>query len=418
MSTEVTREYFLENLADFDKSRVVLDDPVTSKFKMGGADIVNCVSNGYYLDDQGNKCELYIPLPPQSCFGVNYNFALNASEDEKVPENATGAQIAYPMTSMKTIAKPTADEQAAIDVFNGIWEVSKDRTLEFATSEDEDLVPPPTRASVAAVSVAKKKDWTKAVKVPFDYPTAKDGKSKDTTKPMRTYFKLVTSKRNNVLKILTPFYGPGDKKVNAVQFIDVRGVITPCVKWEGVYFGAHGNTAPHGASLRFKVTEANFTPQVSSALPSKRMLGKNNSVSSEDDDEEEDHSRMDKRNGGRDLSGEAEGFQAPGSDSKNPMADLSKAAKTTKPEPKKATKPQTKPKPKTEVPVEEDEEETPTPKKPAPKKAPVKTTATATESSEKKPAVKSVAKKAAPAPKKKPVAKPEADETEIEEDEE
>ena len=56
-------------------------------------------------------------------------------------------------------------------------------------------------------------------------------------------------------------YGPGDKKLSPFRCISVHGSCQPVVKWDGIYWGAHGRNS-HGASVRLRVSEMNFSPGV------------------------------------------------------------------------------------------------------------------------------------------------------------
>ena len=55
--------------------------------------------------------------------------------------------------------------------------------------------------------------------------------------------------------------------------MDVHGSCRLVVKWDGIFWGAHGGSI-HGASIRLKVHEMLFTPSVlKRSVPSRRMLG-------------------------------------------------------------------------------------------------------------------------------------------------
>lgn len=317
---------------DFDPSRVIVKDPVKNEFKIGEQKISTTTSAGKYLNDDGVECTLYITAPEQNCFGISYNYPMGTNEDDKVPENAKGLQICYPLTSLSTVNDPTESEQAFRNTIMALWQASVDKGREEA-EKDEPGIPGVSVNSFTAA--AKKGTWEKAVKVPFSRPRNKeDKKTFDLSKPESMYVKLVTTGQGPAMKALTPFYGPGDKKLNALRFADVRGKIEPCFMWEGVYYGAHGPEAPQGASLRFKLVEANYTPQTLSSLPHHRMLSKNSAP-------EEEGDTYPPARVPRDEEGEDTGFSAPGDDESNPVAALAatkapKAAPAPKKEPPKA----------------------------------------------------------------------------------
>ena len=310
----------------FDKSKVVIEDPVTTSFDKNGGKVYNTTSKALYPDENG---ELGIPvfqLAPKGCFGVSPN---HTYLKEKTEENIEGYQVCYPYTELSTVAKPTEEEQYGLDLMKALWDLTVEKGRVEATM-DEPRVPAPTVNSFAGAEAQFKKNklaFQNAVKLPYEHPNIKDSKQKDKTKPLRSYFKLVTQGKGADCRILTPFYEPGDNKVNGKKFIEKRGVIEPCVKWEGVRWGAHQN-APHGASLKFVITEANFVPGGNSKLPKKRMLPANTAEPVEEDSEEEVPSQ---RKGGKsqsstedDHTGEAEGFDAPDGegDDADPMKEL------------------------------------------------------------------------------------------------
>lgn len=330
-ATTGAAEYFLEDVSTFDESRVVIHDPVTRSFKAGATDIENTTSDGRYLDDEGNECVLLFPGLPQRCFGVSYTYPIGLSEDDQTPDKAKGFQVCYPLTSLSTVNKPTPAEQAQLDLFTGLWNAAVAKGQEEAAREgDELLIPQCSQSSFLAAS--NKKKWENAVKVPFEYPKTKDKKTLDKTKPLRMYAKLVKSGEGNKLKALTPFTGPGDKKYNAVRYINKQGIITPVFRWSGIYWGAHGRT-PCGASLKFEIVEALFVPVESTSLPSRRFLGPNTAPLQEGDDDEDEAPRPRSKSRAAHAAaadpeeddGEDE-FAEPGSDAAKPVAALSKAA--------------------------------------------------------------------------------------------
>jgi hypothetical protein len=300
--TSSSQKEVMINPVDFDPTRVVIHDAQTSSFKIGGADISMTVSKGYYLDDEGNECKLYFSAPPQNCFGPQYQYEMNVQEDDKDPSKAKGVQIQYPMTSLQSITSPTPDEQAFQDMIQGLWDLSLEKGKEEMAKvplqeeggddinpEDYTFIPPVSYSSFLAASASKR--WTSALKPAFEHPKdqkAQGKKSFDTTKPKRMYIKLKTSGRGDKMRVLTSFYGPGDKKESPLKYIEQRGIITPCIEWDGIYWGGHGQQ-PHGASLRFCVVEANFVPlgKGDGGLPKSRMLPKNTAAPSADEIEED-----------------------------------------------------------------------------------------------------------------------------------
>lgn len=313
MSTQT--KFVVYDPETFDKSRIVINDPKTAEFNINDMPISTTTSEGRYIDDEGNECELYIPAPPQSSFGVNYLHDISVPKDSQTPENAKGLQICYQATSLKTMDKPTPAENTFMEIMDVLWELAVEKG-KLEAERDEPLVPAPSVSSCMAAE--KRKNMALFVKPPLEYPkSAKDKKAFDKTKPKRCYVKLVTTGKGATLKALTRFYGPGDKQVSPLRYIDVRGIITPCFKWEGVFWGSHGPNSPHGASLRFKLVEANFEPTANASLPNHRMLPRNTAVASEDDTDFQSEPN---------ANGASDGFEEP-SDEPQPRAALASANK-------------------------------------------------------------------------------------------
>lgn len=314
--TEKSEHTHLTDLSTFSTDNVVIKDPETSEFN----GISMTKSTGKYLDENGNEADLYFDGPSQSVFGVSYLFEMNTKEDEQVPENAKGLQVCFPITSLSTMKNPTPEEQAFSDLLLGLFNMAYDKGQEEATL-DNPRIPQSSVSSFLAAGIKGNKE--KAVKMPFDYGNQQGKKVKDLTKPQRMYIKLFTSGKGEKLKADTRFYGPGDVTMSPLKFIGQRGIMSPVIKWEGIYWGSHGQT-PCGASLIFRLAEATFTPQRSAGLTPKRLAGKNNAdadpeLMSPDNKKHEDHT------------GEAEGFTPPEGVKKQTNAEKLLAGKPAKP---------------------------------------------------------------------------------------
>ena len=332
----------------FDKKKVVIEDPVKSSFKKNDGTVENVTSQALYIDKDGEKRIPVFQLAPKSCFGVSPNHKYLS---EKIDENIEGYQVCYSYTDLATVSSPTEEEQYGLDLMKALWELAVEKGRVEATM-DEPRIPAPAVNSFAGAEAQFKKNklaFQNAVKLPYEHPNQKDSKVKDKTKPLRSYFKLATQGKGPECRILTSFWEPGNKKANPKKFVDRRGVIEPCVMFDGVRWGAHMN-APHGASLKFVITEANFVPGSNDKLPTQRMLPANTAEPVEEDSEEEvprprkgTHSSAAEE----DHTGDAQGFEAP--DGEGDDSDPIKALKATpassgkkvaaKPAPKPSLKP-------------------------------------------------------------------------------
>lgn len=269
---------------EFDTSRVVMTKPETVKYIINNTEVPVTYSQNRYKNDAGEICDLYVEAPQQmiGTFGLAYNYPMDLVEEEKKPHNATGMQLCYPITSMKTVKEPTPQEQAFKNMLESMWNLTCDHAKAmYEEHEDEEFLPGPAANSISAVVNNKKnQDWKKAVKYPYD--AAKFGKDSkmagqpDPSKPAKLYAKLVSTGKQDKLSIKTRFYMTDEdgieKQVSPMSVSGVNGNIVPLFKWDQSFWGAHGQKSPVGVSMRLKLAEALFYPVESSDLPAERML--------------------------------------------------------------------------------------------------------------------------------------------------
>lgn len=266
---------------NFDIQRFLFKDPHTDKFTIGELKIESTLADARYLNDADEECAFYYTAPTQSLFGANYSFDMGTPKDKQTPDNAKGLQTCYPMTSLTTMKNPTLAEKAHRNMLTAIWQKAYEHGYAQATGETS-LIPGSSVNSFMAAGMKKKPEL--AIKLPYGYRNdPKDNTKKNTTLPEVMYIKFFTKGKGETLRCETRIYGPGDKEVNGLSIVSQQGQMTPVIKLEGIYFGAHGPTAPQGASLRLKVAEANWIPGGgASKLPSKRMAPPNPAPSHEE----------------------------------------------------------------------------------------------------------------------------------------
>lgn len=257
---------FTDDGEEFDLENIAIDEPETQTFGKGAQKISVTSSKGYYLDENEKKRELYIVLPPQQCFGFSLTHDLKIADSDRTNENANGVQICYPMTSMKTVAEPFTSEQNTMTTLTDLWNKSVEHGRVEAKKKGEMCKLP--RSAVNSFKAVEDDDYTEAIKFPFA-PATTEG-TIDATKPKRWYIKLLASNKDSKkLTISTNVYY-GDDTINVLDYLNSRGIIEPCVRWNGIYWGAHGSKG-YGGSLQFKVVEANFTP-IESKPPTGRFI--------------------------------------------------------------------------------------------------------------------------------------------------
>jgi hypothetical protein len=274
---------------EYDGKNLVIDEPETMEFlgEDGKTPIKSCSSKGFYRDAKGNKCTLYLLMPRQSCFGFNLSAPLGQTVKPD-HSNLKGIQVCVPMTSLKTVANPTNAEKANMTMLDSMRRtVAGMGYCETMKRKKQDRKVPQTVVSqfvAACQDVEKGSDDSdfidaaiEAVKPPFAY--AKKDTVVDTSKPQRFYVKLLTKGKGEKLRVYSKIYGPGDRLINPLDYVDKRGDIVPVVRFDGVYWGAHGSDSPFGASLKFTLVDANYTPgEDLVGLPSQRYLPKNSDV--------------------------------------------------------------------------------------------------------------------------------------------
>jgi hypothetical protein len=262
--------------ADVDYDKIVWKDAKSFTF---GAGVKNTNSSAFYLNDDGEECELYIKAPKQQIFGVSYKYDMNLGrklDDPDDPSLAKGLQVAYPLTSLQTIKNPTPEEQAFADCLERLWQSTVDIGMEELKKK-----PLGVPAYVKASYMGAEGDMRNFIKYPAAVPKQEDKSKGD--KPLRMYVNLISTGSGETMSVTTKFYEPGDKQVSPLKFIKKLGTIEPCFKFEGAYWGTHGTENSQGGSLRFKLAQANFFPGGNrNAVPNARLLPRNTAPAEDD----------------------------------------------------------------------------------------------------------------------------------------
>lgn len=299
---------------DLDFSRIGVDDPIRETWRgKDGKERGQTTSKGYYLDDNGEKRELFFTLPEQSGFiGVNHTYGIR--EDEKCMETIKGLQVSYPLTSMKTVDNPTESEERTKELFDTFHRITWESLVKICSSKGGRSKVP--SASYNSYLGAKEdEDPEKAIKKLYSRPNIKGTKTPDLKKPESSYIKILTKGEGRDMKCLASIFGPGDKQDKTglkyasgkpVNDSAIPGIMLLCVRWDGLWWGGNPTTS-HGVSIRLKVVNINFTPNKSDQ-PAKRWLPANNAPVEECD--EDDVQTVFPEEGEKDEEGgEDEGFE-------------------------------------------------------------------------------------------------------------
>ncbi len=249
-------------IGEFDRSKVVICPPKNQEFtSKTGEKNTTTRSKVLYKDFDDTEKELYLELPETFSFGVNLNHVF---QKEKIPENVTGVQTCYMLTGKDNVDDPTEPQKYTEKVFREIeeltWEAMK---TEAKRPKGERRIP---QASInSANSAMVDNDYTLALKPIFQHPNKPETKIPNTAKPKQAYFKLKTYGKGTSMKCATVIHGPGNMSIDYNQLIGtndkrVMGIMKPVIKWEGLYWGAHGQTG-RGVSPTLTVSEMTFTKQ-------------------------------------------------------------------------------------------------------------------------------------------------------------
>jgi hypothetical protein len=277
---------------------IVVDGAIENSFTKGSSTITWVTSSTYVLHPTtGKHLPIYFEMEEQIIWGISGCWKIGVEDSDKTLDNIEDFQICYPLTTLGTVAKPTAPEKHCKAVFDMMWRITVAAMKRECTKpKDKRVVPSPTYNSYIAAKESD--DWTDAVKPLYAPSQTKDQKTGkkfiDPSKPEVAYIKFMTKGEGRKIRTSTKIYGPGNKPVSPFKYmslpstdkVSVRGKSKCVLFWDGIYWGAHGKQ-PHGASARPRVSEMNFVPVQGDSGPSRRMLGDNTAPAEADYDDDD-----------------------------------------------------------------------------------------------------------------------------------
>lgn len=262
---------FFVPLHKFDKSRFGVNAPTTRKNKYGA---LSTSMQLYYKNDKGVKCVPLIQLAEQFSYGVQENHKFNTKEEAKCVDTLEGYQLTYYFTSADTVETPTKDERYSIETVEYIYNAVYDAICE-ATERAAKVYEAKGGKKKGAVEAGigldvyncfktamEDDDRGYALKKLMFHGKDKQTKEYDPSTPLRSYLKLQSFGKGKDISVSSIFVLPGKGKgtrKSAVEFVDVRGNISPGVLFKEVYLGSH-MTQSYKASIRCPIVEACFTP--------------------------------------------------------------------------------------------------------------------------------------------------------------
>lgn len=236
-----------------DKSRLVFEDPAKieeDKKKSKDKNTNDNKSLIYYLDDDGEKCNLFIQLPTTECWGFAYNcWPPTVFKEEHNPDEVTGMQYVYDITSKETVDKPTKMEKWVKTTYDTIYQKAWE-----ALQRQHKAKKLPHLTSNGVKLAMMSEDPEEVLKPIYSRPGG------DSSKSWRMYIKIKGFGKGRDYVPHAKVYTPkGHKPESAAKYTNTKGNITPANRISHMYFGSHGTT-PYTASIQQRLSECNFIP--------------------------------------------------------------------------------------------------------------------------------------------------------------
>lgn len=278
------------NFNKFKKSKLVITRPTLNKSK-GGFTWVT--SDGGYLDEKGEVCNLIIIPPERFSFGFNEKYSPDIKDDQKTPENLKGYQVVYMLTDSDKVDNPTKADKGYIRILDLIQEKVFDVMEAEIESENSSDIP---TATIGAFTMAKK-NKAPAVKPMYAKPKPTE---KNPNPPLRQYVDCTQYKNKKGIIIPTTYvYGPGNKPKSVLDYLSkgpenlVMGDLSACLTLgeKCVFWGSTGSKKEFGAGVTMEIIQCNFVPKAKfdpTAPPKKNYLAPNTAPIIESDDEDTD----------------------------------------------------------------------------------------------------------------------------------
>ena len=288
----MSTEYFFNSKKTEQNYTLTIKPPKTNKFTINSTPVSVCKSEGRIIDENRKECVLYIPIPEKSSFGTSLVHDPKIPEKERTLENASGMQMYIPLSSLQTAENPTEEEQSVITLFDNIWQTTVDsvcQLFENAKEENDDGdvtfnesklgVPKATVTSYRSECFKKKPQWRNVVKFPYIRPKKKDDKGKSTSEPdnskpfgINSKLLITRPKGSNTMIVVTPFSDEHGETINPMSLLKMSGTYSYVLRWDGAYYGMHGNDNPQGVSCKFSIVEVQYKPSSGNKLPTRRFF--------------------------------------------------------------------------------------------------------------------------------------------------
>ncbi len=244
--------YVYLDLHQFNPDNLVVEDPAVVQYASGTSSNLSMI---YYLNEEGENCDLYFAGAPSYTFGVNTEYEY---KKEEIPANIKGYKLTYMLTDQSRVNNPTEDEKYTMDVFASLHQKVVEKAHEPGTIKILDEMIP---AQVTLIEKARDRHLAHGgIKPLTSDGTVKGSKPPqvDPAKPKRIYVKLMTykEKSTNTVKCRTVF-NVGGRDVDPIALKDVAGTITPVFHVKSVWWGDYKKN-PFAGGIQIKLSEATF----------------------------------------------------------------------------------------------------------------------------------------------------------------
>lgn len=259
---------------DFDIKRLVIKPIQSQSYSPKNGPVIDTVfSEVKYLDDSKQEKNLWFSAPKQTCFGISYKYGFTGPKDD--PNNITGMQACYPVTSSDTIDKPTSEEKQ----FDNMMTLMHKKFVQYVkeNAESPDLHEKALNLIKLNKFVKEAYSWRK---VPVD-PAKKNGpKKEDRSKPRTFYCDIPTTGKQAETQAQITVFGPGDEPIPASSIVSKLGEFNFVFAIKSLSYATQG-ASEYAAKPKFLVVQASYVPKATGTqafIPKRRLLPSNPAI--------------------------------------------------------------------------------------------------------------------------------------------
>lgn len=252
-----TSKIELTPVEQFDIKKLIFGSPETIPIKDSeGKTYTKCTVG--YKNKEDELIPLFLQAPEEFSYGIGKNYPFGKAKSD---ENLKGYQMCIYLGDPKALNKPPNNEQKN---FINVLKKMEIKLAEHLKANADNLDEKTAKLAEMNSLVSSIANHPKKEVSSQQNPLQKK-KIVDKSKSLRFYVSLIMNKFSN--KFVTTFYGPGDKLVDPLKYLDVQGRSVPIIKVEWIYIGSSS------ASFQIKLWECTYKPV--ELAPRKRLAPKN-----------------------------------------------------------------------------------------------------------------------------------------------